>query len=85
MSGVYRTANATVAAHSATSITPSDATVFPTTRALYVGTGGVLAVRMADDLNVVSFVNVANGTVLPIQVTQVLSTGTTASDIVALN
>ncbi len=65
-------------------VTPSDATPLPSTsRALYVGSGGTLAVRMlsGDDL---SFAGLAAGTFLPIRVNQVLATGTTAGSIVAL-
>lgn len=84
MAGSYRTANATVAAHSATAVTPSDATIIPATRALYIGVTGNIAVKMADDENTITFSNVPVG-IFPIQVIQVLSTGTTATNIVALN
>lgn len=82
MSGSYRSANATVSAHSAATVTPSDATVLPVTRALYIGTTGNLSVVMADDGNTVPFSNVPVG-IFPIQVTQVLA-ATTATNIVAL-
>lgn len=85
MAGVYRSANATVAAHSAAAVTPSDATILPVTRAIYVGGAGNLAVTMAEDGNAVTFVGVLAGMVYPLQVTQVLATGTTATNIVALN
>jgi hypothetical protein len=63
-------------------VTPSDATVLYATRALYVGTTGNVTVT---DLNGnVTYANVPAGAILPIQVTKVLSTGTTASNIVAL-
>ncbi len=84
MAGSYRSANATVSAHSATTVTPSDSTVIPVTRGLYVGTTGNIAVRMADDGNTITFIAVPVG-ILPIQVDQVLSTSTTASNIIALN
>ena len=84
MAGSYHSANATVAAHSATTVTPSDSTVIPTTRALYIGVTGNLTVKMADDENTLTFSNVPVG-IFPIQVIQVLSTGTTASSIIALN
>jgi len=83
MSGSYRSSNATVSAHSATAVTPGDSTDIPVTRALYIGTTGDVAVRMADDENSVTFTAVAVG-IFPIQVSRVLSTGTTASNIVAL-
>ena len=82
MSGAYHTAHATVSAHGAVSVTPSDSTVLQVCRALYVGGTGNLAVRMADGQSVV-FSAVAVG-IFPIQVDQVLSTNTTATSIVAL-
>ena len=91
MAGRTLNANGTVSAHDAVAVTKSDATVIPTTRALYVGATGNIAVRMADrsptlggDGTTVIFNSVPAGFVLPIQVDQVLSTGTTASSIVAL-
>jgi len=78
----YRTADATVSAHGAVSITPSDATVFPVSRALYVGTSGNINVRMADGQTTL-FSNVPVG-IFPIQVDQVLSTSTTALLLIAL-
>lgn len=78
-------------AMAAAAVTPSDTVNIPdhdssgSNRgcALYVGTGGNLAVRTAagDD---VTLVNVADGSFLPIQVVRVFATGTTAADILAL-
>ena len=85
MAGSYRSANATVSAHSAFVVTPSDATILPVTRGLYVGGTGDLSVVMAEDQNTVIFSAVPAGTILPIQVTQVFATNTTATLIVALN
>jgi len=82
MAGKYTSANATVSAHSALAVTPSDSTILPTTRALYVGVTGNLSVVMADDENTVVFSNVPVG-IFPIQVSKVLA-ATTASSIVAL-
>lgn len=84
----YRHANNTVSAHGAAVVTPSDATVIPVCRALYVGTTGNLTVRMVDSTTqgvgaTVVFTNVAVG-IFPIQVDMVLATGTTASGIVAM-
>ena len=72
----------TASAHDARAVTPDDTTVIPTCRALYVGTTGNIAVTMASG-DSVTFNSVAVG-ILPVQVTQVKSTGTTASNIVAL-
>ena len=80
--GAHLTANATVSAHDARVVVPSDATVIPVTRALFVGTTGNITVRMADETQVL-FSNVPVG-VFPIQVDMVMSTGTTASNMVAM-
>lgn len=65
-------------------VTPSDATDLTRfTRALYIGVGGnVVCVDFLN--NVVTFVGVTAGSVLPIRVARVNATGTTATSIVAL-
>lgn len=78
----YRSADATVAAHGAFAVTPSDVTVFNVCRSVYIGAQGALAVRMADGMTI-TFPVVPVG-VFPIQVDQVLATGTDASSIIAL-
>ena len=50
---------------------------------LYVGTGGTLAIKTVGG-DVVQLTNVANGSFIPIMVQCVQSTGTGASDIIAL-
>lgn len=84
-SAAYRNANATAPAHTAWTVTPSDVTIFPVTRALYIGAAGNLTVDMADDSggSPITFVNVPVG-IFPLQVIRVRSTGTTAASIVAL-
>lgn len=68
----------------ASAVTKSDTTVLPgVTQGLYVGTTGNVAVTMISGDNV-TFPNVPAGAILPVRVSKVLSTGTTASDIVAL-
>lgn len=79
----HRTADSTVAAHGAIAVTPSDSTILQVTRGLYVGSAGDVAVEMTDG-QTVTFTSVQAGTVLPLQVTKVLSTGTTAGNIIAL-
>ena len=79
----YRTADATVSAYDAVAVTPNDATALRPTRGLYIGTGGDVAVEMALG-SAVTFPDVLGGSILPIQVVKVLSTGTVASGIVAL-
>jgi hypothetical protein len=81
----YLSADATVSAHRASAVTTSDSTVFvQPTRALYVGAAGNITVDMADGGTSVLFVAVQGGTILPIQVTRIYATGTTATSIVAL-
>jgi hypothetical protein len=76
--------NLTAPARDGASVTPSDSTnlsVVP--RALYVGlTGNVSAVLLGGQS--ISFQGVQAGTVLPVRVTRVNATGTTAGGIVAL-
>lgn len=69
-------------ADSAVAVTKSDSTVLTETRGLYVGVEGDVAVTIGGAN--VTFVGVPSGAILPIRVTKVLSTGTTASSIVAL-
>lgn len=74
--------NAIIPATSAVAVTKSDTTVIGLTRALYVGVTGDVAVRCADG-RTATFKAAPVG-ILPIQVDQVLSTGTTATDVLAL-
>lgn len=69
----------------ASAVTISDTTTYdPPGRALYVGTTGDVAVRMAGDQTTLTFTNVQGGSVLSICVDRVMSTNTTASNIVLL-
>jgi hypothetical protein len=52
------------------------------TRALYVGVGG--NVRVTDINDNVTYANVPSGSILPVQVSKVFATSTTATSIVAL-
>lgn len=78
-------------ATTASAVTPSD-TFSATTNldgsALYVGTGGDIAVVMKNIdgslANAVRFSNVPDGTFLPVIVDYVVATGTTASNIVGV-
>ncbi len=75
-------------ASSALAVTPHDSNevvsngFYP--RALYVGGGGTLVLRLADDTANVTLVGVPAGAVLDVQAKLVLATGTTATGIVAL-
>lgn len=81
--GAHLSANATVSAHGAEAATLDDNAEIPVTRGLYIGTGGDISVTMADG-QTLTFVSVPTGTILPIQVSKIRSTGTTADWIVAL-
>jgi hypothetical protein len=83
MSGAHHSSNATVAAKRAVAVTPTDGLLIPATRSLYIGSGGTLVVRMAEDDATATFTNVAAG-IFPVQVVEVLATGTTATGILAL-
>ena len=80
----YRTADATAPAHTANAVTKSDSTTFNPTRGVYVGGAGNIKVDMAYSGTAITFTGVLAGSVLPIQVTRIYSTGTTATDMVAL-
>lgn len=65
-------------------ITPSDDDdLTRVVRAIYVGTGGDLKVEMINQ-DIVTFVNVPDGTLLPIQVKKVFDTDTDAEDLLGL-
>jgi hypothetical protein len=65
-------------------VAPSDGTdLVHVTRALFVGTGGDVAVRLQDG-TVLTFANVPTGALIPIRATRVLATGTTANQILGL-
>lgn len=66
-------------------LTKSDGNVIdPPTKALYVGGAGDVAVLMVDDDNPVTFVGVQAGTLLPIRIKKLMSTGTAATAVLAL-
>lgn len=83
MTSAYIKADDTVSARRVVTATPNDATVLKTTRALYIGGAGNVAVSMVDGGDAV-FVGLAAGSLLPVQVVKVLATGTTATDILAI-
>ena len=70
-------------AESAVAVTPSDTVNIGKTRGLYVGGVGAITAIMADGRTVL-FSAIPVGTILPIQVTRVKSTGTDATLIIAL-
>lgn len=66
--------------------TPSDATLV-TCKALYVGTAGNIALSTSSDTAAVTFTAVPAGSIIPVELLngRVMSTNTTASNIVLLN
>lgn len=68
----------------AEAITASDSTEYIGIRAIYVGGDGDLAVTMRGNSAAVTFAGVVAGTVLPIRAVKIMSTNTTAANIVAL-
>jgi len=79
----YRTADATVSSYDARAVTTSDTTNIAPTRGLYIGGAGNVVVDMAYGTTI-TFVGVQGGTILPVQVTRIYATNTTATSIVAL-
>ncbi len=67
----------------AVDVSAADQTLGRTTRAFWVGGEGDLAVTM-DDGSSLTFAGIPAGSVLPIQATAVLNSGTTATDVLAL-
>ena len=76
----------TVAAGHAAAVAPDDNTdLARTSRGIYIGGAGNLAVILDHETSAVTFIAVAVGSVLPIRVRRVLATGTTATNLVALS
>lgn len=75
-------ADATSSAVSAIALSKSDSAEFDVTRALYVGVTGDVKVTMKDGSQ--ATFKAAPVGILPVRVKQLLSTGTTATDVLAL-
>lgn len=72
-------------AHAAVAVTPSDDNDLTVrARSLYVGGAGNVSVILTPGTSPVLFTAVPAGTILPLHVSRVRSTGTTATAIVAL-
>lgn len=69
---------------SAVAVSPNDTTDLGSVRALYIGSTGSISVLLHEDDTPVTFANVPAGALLPIAVRVVRTTGTTASNILAL-
>jgi hypothetical protein len=66
-------------------VTPNDAADLAfTSRGIWVGGAGNIAVILLNDSSAVTFVGLAAGTFLPLGVKRVMSTNTTATNIVAV-
>lgn len=75
----------TASARNAAAVTPHNTNALPlVSKALYVGGAGNVVCRLIDDAGDVTFVGVPAGAILPIRVSHVRATGTTATDIVNL-
>lgn len=65
-------------------VAPSDSSLLSeTTRGVYVGTGGNIAALLLSGASV-TFTSVPSGALLPVRLTKIMATGTSASNIVAL-
>lgn len=65
-------------------VTPDDGTdLTEASRAVYIGTAGNLSVKMLSG-EVVTFAGLAAGTLLPVRVSRIRATGTSAGNIIAL-
>ena len=65
-------------------VVPDDSTQFAEPSALYIGSGGDVTVDLAKEGTNVTFSSVFAGTWMPIIVTRVYTTGTSAANIVRL-
>ena len=61
-----------------------DQTLGATYESLYVGVGGDVVVTLATSASDFTFKNVASGQMLPIQITHVKATNTTATNMIAM-
>ena len=69
----------------AVAVTPHDSTnLAEPSRALYIGVTGDVSLELTESGSAIVFKNVPAGTVLPVRVSRVNATATTATDIVAI-
>jgi hypothetical protein len=81
----YRNPGANFPATNLVAITKSDSTTYsPVLRGVYVGGAGDVAIIAAEDSAAVTFTGVPAGTILPVFALKVMSTGTTATNLVGL-
>jgi|TARA_Y100000310_G_scaffold167497_1_gene167275 hypothetical protein len=72
---------AVTTANNHAAVTPSDVTVFAES-SIFVGVGGDVALRLLGSATTAVYKNVPSGSWMPVNADQVLSTGTTATNIV---
>lgn len=65
-------------------VTPSDSTALDF-NAVWVGVGGDVAISSSDSATAVTFTGVPAGTILPVKGKRIMSTNTTATNMVWLN
>lgn len=65
-------------------VVPNDSTDLRNPAILYIGSGGSLTVIVRNTTVTTSFTNIPNGSFFPVNVSRVLTTGTTCTSIVAL-
>ena len=65
-------------------VTPSDTAVFPPSR-IWCGGAGTVTVRCADGINTTLFTSIPAGAEVPVMAIGVMSTGTTATNIVRVS
>ena len=70
----------------AVAVTPSNSVDLPDgpCRSLYIGVGGNVSIDLMNGGDAIVFKGAAAGSILPLRVTRVRVTGTTATDIVAI-
>jgi len=81
---VVRVSDSTDPAASLIPVVPSDVTILPTFRGLYIGVTGNVTLLAVNDTVPTLLLAVPAGTLLPVYGTKVMATGTTAASIVAL-
>lgn len=85
MTDDFCTDSLTAPARRAVAITPNDSTaLLNLPKALYIGTGGTIAMRGVDSDVDQNWKNVPPGTILPFRAQYIRATGTTAADILGL-
>lgn len=77
--------NSTDAARKGYAITPSDSADLPIVpRAIFVGGAGNITLRLVDDSANIVLNGCLAGSIIPVRANKVMSTGTTATNLVAL-